>query len=633
MYTDMVGYTALGQRNEALSLALVEEQRKVIRPILGRHRGREVKTIGDAFLVEFPNAVDAVRCAYDIQRAIREFNLSLDADKRIHLRIGVHVGEIVESQGDISGDAVNVASRIEPLAGDGGVCVTSHVYSFVRGKVDLPLTSVGPKSLKNVSEPMEVYRMVMPWEKETPVPPAQLDTRRIAILPFANFSPDPADAYFADGITDEIISTASSVGGLSVISRTSVMGYKETTKKVKEIGRELEVGSVLEGSFKKAGNKIRVTTQLIDVNNDSHVWSQSYDRDFDDVFAIQSDIAMQVASALRVKIKPFEEARIKEIPTRSTEAYTLYLRGRQLWNQRVKDAVVESLECFKHAVDVDPGFALAYAGMADSYSVMENWGYASRDKIAPKIREYVLRALKLDDRIAEAHTTYGNLLAAYEWKWDEAELEFKRAIELNPSYATAHQWYAYTVLRALRRVDEEMREAERALELDPLAPVMNLNKAQTLYFQERYEEAIECCRKALEIQPSFVYAYVAQASNYLMLKKFSESIELAETYLPRVGYPENRQKMALATVYGVAGRLTDAQRLLDEVVASSDKTVLPTEFAVVYESLGDVEKMFEHLDLAFTQRDTSLPWTLIDPCMKPFREDSRLRELKLKVGI
>jgi len=164
MFTDMVGYTALGQRNESLSLALVEEQRKLIRPILSRHNGREVKTIGDAFLVEFPNAVDAVRCAYDIQRAIREFNLSLGSEKRIHLRVGVHVGEVVEAQGDISGDAVNVASRIEPLAEDGGVCVTRQAYEFVRNKVDIPLSSIGPRSLKNVAEPMEVYKMAMPWE-------------------------------------------------------------------------------------------------------------------------------------------------------------------------------------------------------------------------------------------------------------------------------------------------------------------------------------------------------------------------------------------------------------------------------------------------------------------------------------
>ncbi|MGD1055372.1 MAG: adenylate/guanylate cyclase domain-containing protein, partial [Nitrososphaerales archaeon] len=329
MFTDMVGYTALGQRNEALSLALVEEQRKLIRPILGRHGGREIKTMGDAFLVEFPNALDAVRCAYDVQRATREFNISLPSDRRIHLRVGLHLGDVTESQGDISGDAVNVASRIEPLAEDGGVFLTRQVYDHVQNKFELPLESLGTKSLKNVSEPLEVYRMVMPWD-DRKATPTQLDKKRIAILPFANMSPDPNDGYFADGMTEELISTTSSVAGLTLIARTSVMGYKGTTKKVEDIGKELSVGTVLEGSVRKVGNKLRITVQLIDVQSQGHLWAQSYDRDFDDVFAVQSDVARQVAEALKVRMLPDEVSLLEKKPTRNTEAYTLFLQGREL---------------------------------------------------------------------------------------------------------------------------------------------------------------------------------------------------------------------------------------------------------------------------------------------------------------
>src|SRR5256712_6159118 len=233
MFTDMVGYTALGQRNEALSLALVDEQRRLIRPILKRHNGREVKTIGDGFLVEFSSAMDAVRCAYDIQRTTREFNVSAPAEQKLHLRIGVHLGDVVESQGDISGDAVNIASRIQSLAEEGGVCITRQVYDQVQNKFDLPLKSLGSRSLKNVNAQLEVYKMVLPWEKKQKSTAAQLDTSRVAVLPFANMSPDSSDSYFADGINEEIISTLSGVSGLNVISRTSVMGYKGTTKRVK----------------------------------------------------------------------------------------------------------------------------------------------------------------------------------------------------------------------------------------------------------------------------------------------------------------------------------------------------------------------------------------------------------------
>src|SRR5713101_7187532 len=327
MFTDMVGYTALGQRDESLSLALVEEQRKLLRPIFKRNNGKEINTMGDAFLVDFPNALDAVRCAYDAQRTSREFNISQPPERRIRLRIGLHLGDVLESHGDIRGDAVNIASRIHSLAEDGGICVTRQVYDQVQNKFDLPLKSLGSRSLKNVNAPLEVYRMVLPWEREQKSTAAQLETSRVAVLPFANMSPDPNDSYFADGITEEIISTLSGISGLNVISRTSVMGYKGTTKRVKEIGGELEAGSVLEGSFRKAGNKIRVTAQLIDVRDDRHVWAHSYDRNLDDVFGVQTDIAKQVSDALRVKILAPEIDRIEKKPTESTKAYTLYLRG------------------------------------------------------------------------------------------------------------------------------------------------------------------------------------------------------------------------------------------------------------------------------------------------------------------
>jgi adenylate cyclase len=386
MYTDLVGYTALGQRNESLSLALVEEQRKVIRPVLARHNGREVKTMGDAFLVEFPNATDSVRCAYDIQRAIREFNLALASDKRIHLKIGIHLGEVVESQGDISGDAVNVASRIYPLAEDGGVCLTRQVYDQVSNKTELQMTSIGVKPLKNVKEPIEVYRIQMPWESSSDKNAPSYPTNRVAILPFTSFSSNPDDAYFADGMTEEVISTISGISGLEVISRTSVMGYKGTTKKVKEIGRELEVGSVLEGSFRKAGDKIRVTTQLIDVARDRHLWAQNYDRNLDDVFEVQSDVAKQVADALKVKILSPEKERIEKKPTESVEAHTLYLKGLYHYCKWTPTDFSRAIEYFQLALEQDPSFALAYAKAAECYVLNADMTMPSAEAI-PKAKE------------------------------------------------------------------------------------------------------------------------------------------------------------------------------------------------------------------------------------------------------
>src|SRR5437667_758038 len=381
MFTDMVGYTALGQRDESLSLALVEEQRRFLRPIFKRHNGKEIKSMGDAFLVEFSNALDAVRCAYDIERTSREFNIGRRIDRRIRLRIGLHLGDVVESQGDISGDAVNIASSIQSLAEDVGVCVTPQGYAHVENKFDLPLKSLGTRSVKNVSAPVEVYKMVLPWEKEQRNPAEQLDPSRVAVLPFANMGPDPGDSYFADGITEEIISTLSGVSGLNVISRTSVMSYKGTTKRVKEIGGELEAGSVLEGSFRKAGNKIRVTAQLIDVRDDRHVWTHSYDRNLDDVFGVQTDIAKQVSDALRIRILAPEFDRIERKPTESAKAYTFYLRGRYHLNRRGIDDIRKAAEYFAQAIKGDPKFALGHAGLADCHELLAtNWGIDTKTK-------------------------------------------------------------------------------------------------------------------------------------------------------------------------------------------------------------------------------------------------------------
>src|SRR3989454_4638590 len=497
MFTDMAGYTALGQKNESLSLALVEEQRKLLRPVFGRHNGREIKTMGDGFLVEFSNAMDAVRCAYDVQRASREFNISQQGDQRITIRIGLHLGDVVESQGDISGDAVNIASRIQSLAENGGISLTRQVYDQVQNKFELPLESLGTKSLRNVRVPLEVYKMVLPWDDTKTMQSTEPDRRRIAVLPFANMSPDPGDSYFADGITEEIISTLSGVSGLNVISRTSVMGYKGTTKRVKEIGGELEAGSVLEGSFRKAGNKIRVTAQLVDVRDDRHVWAHSYDRNLDDVFGVQTDIAKQVSDALRVKILTPEINRIDRRPTESTKAYTLYLRGRYHLNRRKIEDIRKAAEYFAQAIKGDPKFALGHAGLADCHELLAtNWGIDTKTN-HERAKAEVTAALELDGDLAEARTTLG-LILQDDYDFKGAEEEFKKSIELKPSYATAHQWY-FRLLQAESRWDQALEQIEKAVELDPFSQIINLNHAEYYYSRREYDKALELCRNRVRM--------------------------------------------------------------------------------------------------------------------------------------
>ncbi|MGD1055558.1 MAG: adenylate/guanylate cyclase domain-containing protein [Nitrososphaerales archaeon] len=636
MFTDMVGYTALGQRNESLSLAMVEEQKKLIRPILARHSGKEIKTMGDAFLVEFLSALDAVRCAYDIQRATREFNIILPSEKRVHLRVGVHLGDVVESQWDISGDAVNVASRVEPLAEDGGVCLTRQVYDQVENKFELPMTSLGPKALRNVREPIEVYKIVMPWEQSTTRESASYPANRIAILPFASFSPDPDDVYFADGITDEIISTVAGISGLSVISRTSVMGYKGTTKKVKEIGRELEVGSVLEGSFKKAGNKIRVTTQLIDVAGDRHLWAQNYDRELDDIFEVQSDVAKQVADALRVRILSPEMERIEKKPTESTTAYALYLKGRYHWNRRGIEDIKKAMEYFELAVHEDPSFALGYVGQADCCLVLRsNWNI-DLEASMEKAKTMVARALELDPGLAEAHATKGSL---HHDEYDPrlAEEEFKRAIELKPSYAMAHSWY-FMMLTAQLRWDEALEHIEKALELDPLSPIINFNHGAFYWARREYGRAIEPMRKATEL--GFTYGHSVIGYSYGKMKMFDD---MRREYATHVELLRNSSPIARIAAEADIAYLEDdrqtVRRLLPELethyqdVGTQMLRAGAVWIAGFYFYLGESDKGFEWLERSYSRREFFLQTITYDPQLDGIRTDPRYLDLLKRVGL
>src|SRR5712692_397559 len=408
MFTDIVGYTLLGQKNESLSLLLLEEQRKLVREILSRHDGREVKTIGDAFLIEFPSALDAVRCAYDIQRATREFNIALPEERRVHLRVGIHLGDVVENQGDISGDAVNVASRIESFAADGGVCLTRQVYDQVQNKFDLPLRSLGLKTLKKVSLPVEVYEIIMPWKAEKPTDTTELVGRRIAVLPFVNMSPDPQDEFFADGLTEELISCLAKITGLRVIARTSAMHFKGTTKTILEIGQELRVGSILEGSIRKYGNKLRVTTQLIDTPTEEQLWSSMYEKELIDLFVIQSDIAEQVSKALQIRLLEREEDEVQKVETGDLAAYEHYLKGRHLLNKGTGKGIQDAQKEFEKAVTMDPNFARAYSGLADSL-ILLSYEFLPLDVAHRRAEEAASKALVLDENLAEAHTSIARI--------------------------------------------------------------------------------------------------------------------------------------------------------------------------------------------------------------------------------
>lgn len=338
-----------------------------------------------------------------------------------------------------------------------------------------------------------------------------------------------------------------------------------------------------------------------------------------------------MAGALAVRLRPNESKAIRQKRTESIEAYTLYLKGRQLLNSRLKERVEEARKWFDEAKVADPSFALAYVGIADSYKISENWG-ALQSETAPKAKRAVLKALELDGGLAEAHTTYGVLLAEHEWRWAEAEFQFRRAIELNPNYATAHHWYAFSILRHFRRVEEEMREAERAFELDPMAPIMTLNMGQSLYMQERYSEALDWGRRALQIDPNFVAANIAMADWYGASGNHEEAFRLLDAALPKSGFTPGIQKVFRALALGRAGRGSEARRLLSEALTSQDSSIPPSGVAEAFLASGEVDLAFEQMQVALEQRDKNLLDLVIDPISKPIRSDARFQELKREMG-
>jgi adenylate cyclase len=471
MFTDMVGYTASTQADESGALELVRDQERLIRPLFSAHQGREIKSTGDGFLVEFDSALQAVRCAIAIQRSLHDRNSQTGAVP-IRVRIGIHLGDVEEGGEDILGDAVNIAARVEPLADPGGICISGAVFDQVHNKIPQTLEKLPPTTLKNLRYQIDLYRIALPWW--TPAPDLTNPTpSRLAVLPLANISPDAKDEYFADGLTEELIAVLSQISGLRVIARTSVNQYKSTTKPVPQIGRELDVGTILEGSVRKSGNRIRITLQLIDVKSQEHTWSESYDRDLGDIFAIQQDVAERTAATLKIRLVPSEREALRQRPTTNLGAYQLYLQGIRTLRRHREEARLHSAEeaaqliqCFEEAIRLDPGFSQAYSRLGD-FLIGGSGPANPRAEANARARELVEKGLELDPTSSDAHTARGNLAQYADRDWIRAETEFRKAIELNPSDAVAHFSYGMLLWR-LQRFEEAVARFGTAIELDPL---------------------------------------------------------------------------------------------------------------------------------------------------------------------
>ena len=456
----------------------------------------------------------------------------------------------------------------------------------------------------------------------------------LAVLPFQNLTGDPEQEYFADGLTEELITK---LGGLhptqlGVIARTSVMGYKHSDKRLDQIGRELNVQYVLEGSVRRAGDRVRITAQLISVADQSHLWAEDYDRKVEDVVTVQDDVAIAVASETQLKLDPSQRTDLARSRTVNPEAYEAYLRGRFFWNKRTEDGFRKSISYFETAIAKDANFAQAYAGLADSYLLLGGYGFEPQRVAMPKAKDAALKALAIDDHLADAYSSLAMIAMQYEWDWKESEKDFKRAIELNPNYSVAHHWYGDGYLAAWNRMDESVAELRQAQELDPLSLVINTDLAKRLCSAGKCDEGMQRFHKILEIDPDFALAHFDLSLTYEAQGRYPEAI----SELQKIRPADSAHSVAsqLGHLYALQGRRQEARQILDELQQVSKQTYIdPWSIASIYIGLGDQDAAMTWLEKAYEQRSPAMNGLKIDPAYAAIRSDPRFVDLMHRVGL
>lgn len=457
---------------------------------------------------------------------------------------------------------------------------------------------------------------------------------RLAVLPFENLTGDPAQEYFSDGLTEEMISRLGNLEPerLAVIARTSVMHYKNSQAPLDQIGRELKVDYVLEGSVRREANRVRISAQLIQMSDRTHLWARQYDREVIHLVAVQEEIAQAVADQTELTLG--HEKRIDEgrpLSPEAYEAYDLYLKGRYFWNKRTAEGFEQAVEHFQHAAEKDPAYARAYAGLADSYALMSTYDLGSATELMPKARSAALRALELDDRLAEAHTSLALISEHFDWDWPSAEREFRRAVQLGPNYATAHHWYA-EFLAFQGRFDDALAQSEHARRLDPLSLIIAIDHATILYYARRYDRAIDQFLAVLERDPTFPRANMVVWA-YAQKGMFAEALAQIEKW--RRSVDDRWNWAAQVYVYGRLGRQAEARRALEklEQFARQRPSDPMPMLSVAYIGLNEKEKAFAWLEKALRERSSSITALRVEPVYDPLREDPRFQDLLRRAGL
>jgi TolB-like protein/Tfp pilus assembly protein PilF len=614
-FGDIVGYTRLAAEDENAALAAVRRFQKVVRDVTEPHQGRLVKLMGDAALVEFPSAQGAVTAGLALIEALGH-RLSGEGHGPVVARVGIHVGEVVSTpEGDLLGDDVNLASRIHTAAEPGQVVVSDSVARQLRHHREIIFEPLGERELKGVPEMTRVF-VARRASEDRPRHAATAPPRSIAVLPFVNLSPDPDNEYFSDGVMEEILTALAQIEGLKVISRTSAMRYKGTDRSVRQIGEELGVATILEGSVRRASDRVRITAQLIDARTDEHLWASRYDRDLEDIFAIQTDVAERIVEALKGRLTPVERARLAETPTRDVDAYQHYLRGVHFWNRRERTALARAAAEFESAIELDPTFAQAWTGLAGVHALKTDWDPSAARESLRRATEATERALELDPASGIAHAVLGQIFMR-KWKWEKADLHSRRGVELAPGDATARQWRAH-YLSSVGRLEEAFPEIEKALELDPLSLPVQTQAALVMVLARRFDEAERRLHYALELDPRFLPAAGMLANLHHHLGRHAEA--------------HAQWRNAALLVLPEVELAPDAG--LEELIASArDAGAPPGYIAIMCAVVGHVEEAFQFVEQGLEVRDVVVVTFAMQPFLDPLREDPRFAEVLEEMGL
>lgn len=596
---DVVGYSRLMGIDEAGTLAELKKIRaELIEPKVAEHQGRVVKLMGDGTLIEFPSVLGAVSCAMQLQEALGQRSRSVSPDRRIQFRVGINLGDVIVEGDDIYGDGVNVADRLQAIAPSGGIAVSSSVRDHVGNRMDIAFEDTGEQTLKNIDRPIRVYRVLLKGVEASSVRNRRVSGKpAVAVLPFTNMSGDSEQEYFSDGITEDIVTDLSKVSGLSVIARHSAFSYKSKPLKVQQIGQELGADFVVEGSVRKAGARVRVTGQLVSCKDGTHLWAERFDRDLTDIFEIQDEITHAIVDQLKVKLLPAEKKSITQPPTDNVDAYNYYLRGRDFFYRHSKRYFELARRMFAKAVELDPSYARAYAGMADC----DAWLYLTYqvDLSVESILELADKALELDANLPEPHASRGAALTAA-YKFDEASREFDRALELDPNSFSTHFLYARSsILRGdLERAARLLESAAEILPDNYQPPCMLIQLYRSLGELEKGKQ--------------------------IALK----AIPLAEREL--LLHPEDPRPAH----FGVAALIETGQYDRAREWITRAMAIDPEDAATLYNcacaygKLGDVDKALDLLEQVLERGSSNYrDWIAHDSDMDPLRNDPRFQKL------